>query len=240
MMTLHLDYQGKSARVGLHYLPGEQPRATLRLTTSAGPIQSVRVRNGVRRFAPGELPTLEALRDGNPELDLDSAGGIIAPDEVTPAYFSPAAGLKPVTDFRDVDVIHDANGAEKERRAHLRRRPNLDDLHPVKVGKQLPLHTALTQMAFRQTLQVVHVDGLTFDFLAMIARDLAAAQALAAVGAGPKGNQPLVIRESGSPYRGFLYGEIDGSGAQARYKLLLLLSDQELKLPEARTEGAQA
>jgi len=56
-------------------------------------------------------------------------------------------------------------------------------------------------------------------------------QEVALLGAGPKGNQPLVVRDKGNPYRGFLYGEI-GSGAQKdQYKLLLLLSDQELKRP---------
>jgi len=50
------------------------------------------------------------------------------------------------------------------------------------------------------------------------------------VGAGTKGNQPLVIREKGSPYRGFLYGEIGQGENEGKYKLLLLLSDRELKI----------
>ena len=33
--------------------------------------------------------------------------------------------------------------------------------------------------------------------------------------------------------RAFLYGEVEGRGGQARYRLLLLLSDQELKRPAA-------
>ncbi|MBL8242817.1 MAG: hypothetical protein JNL89_01440, partial [Rhodanobacteraceae bacterium] len=73
-----------------------------------------------------------------------------------------------------------------------------------------------------------HVDGLTFEFLRDLARDLAQKGEVAVLGAGPKGNLPLVIREAGSAYRAFLHGEVDGD----RYKLLLLLSDQELKLPD--------
>jgi hypothetical protein len=54
---------------------------------------------------------------------------------------------------------------------------------------------------------------------------------MAFLGAGPKGNQPLVLRDRGNPFRAFLYGEI-GSGQQAdQYKLIVLLSDQELKKP---------
>jgi hypothetical protein len=52
---------------------------------------------------------------------------------------------------------------------------------------------------------------------------------MALVGAGPKGAAPLVVRDRGNPYRAFLYGEADGE----QYRLLLLLSDQEMKLPAA-------
>ena len=48
------------------------------------------------------------------------------------------------------------------------------------------------------------------------------------LGAGQKGNQPLVLREGGSPYRAFLHGE---TGKDGTYRLLVLLSNQELKLP---------
>jgi hypothetical protein len=64
---------------------------------------------------------------------------------------------------------------------------------------------------------------------------LAERSEVALLGAGPKGNLPLVLREHGSAYRAFLYGEVDQAG---RYKLLLLLSDQELKLPEPKETAA--
>jgi len=54
---------------------------------------------------------------------------------------------------------------------------------------------------------------------------------MALVGAGPKGAGPLILRDGGQPFRGFIYGEAEGSGEQARYRLLLLLSDMELKRP---------
>ena len=54
---------------------------------------------------------------------------------------------------------------------------------------------------------------------------------MALLGAGPKGAAPLVLRDGGTPFRAFLYGEVEGSGKHARYRLLLLLSDQELKRP---------
>jgi hypothetical protein len=170
--------------------------------------------------------------EGDPELDLAQAGRKLEV-ELTTAYFDPANPSRPIGDFREIDVIYDVAGQEKERRPHLPRRTNLDTLHPSKVGRRFPLADALTQFVFRQCYQLVHQDGLTFDFLYQLAKDLHEKREVAFLGAGPKGNQPLVVRDGGNPFRAFLYGEI-GSGPQAgRYKLVLLLSDQELKLPAA-------
>ena len=45
------------------------------------------------------------------------------------------------------------------------------------------------------------------------------------VGAGPKGNQPLVLTRGGQQYRGFLEGRTQGD----KYCLILHLSNMELK-----------
>jgi len=86
------------------------------------------------------------------------------------------------------------------------------------------------RFAFRRTIQVQHVDGLTFDFLFAMAKELDEADEMVLVGAGPAGKKPLVFQTNGSAYRGFLEGRIKG----ASYKLLLHLSNMELKKPEAR------
>ena len=72
---------------------------------------------------------------------------------------------------------------------------------------------------------------MTFDFLHGLAKSLQDSRSLALLGAGLKGAGPLVLRDGGTPFRAFLYGEAEGSGEEARYRLLLLLSDQELKRP---------
>jgi hypothetical protein len=61
-----------------------------------------------------------------------------------------------------------------------------------------------------------------------LAEKLKKEKSVAVLGAGQKGNQPLVLRDGGSPYRAFLFGE---SGKDGTYRLLILLSNQELKLP---------
>lgn len=226
-MTLHLEHGARSARVALHGLPLERPKQKTANVTPQGPVSTWRVVTGARRGA--DDITFDKLLEGDPELDLQMAGTEVDSDSATPAWFDPNANApRPIGDFADVDIVYDASGAEKARRPHLVRRSNLNELHPVKLGKRLPATDALVAFAFKQTLQVAHTDGLTFEFLRDLAKDLADKGEVALLGAGPKGNMPLVLREHGTAYRAFLHGEVDGEG---RYKLLLLLSDQELKMP---------
>ncbi len=225
-MTLHLEHGARSARVALHGLPLERPRMKTVNTTPVGAVNTWRIITGVRK---DQDLGFDALLEGDPELDLANAGAEIDADSITPAWYDPAAEEPvPIGDFADVDIVYDANGEEKARRPHLVRRPNLNELHPVKLGKRMPAINALTAFAFKQTLQIAHTDGLTFEFLRDLAKDLADKGEVALLGAGPKGNMPLVLREHGTAYRAFLYGEVE----EGRYKLLLLLSDQELKLPD--------
>ena len=82
---------------------------------------------------------------------------------------------------------------------------------------------------FAAKLQVVHVNGLTYDFLVEIAKELEQKESLLLVGAGPKSNQPLVFMRGGTPYRGFLEGRTQGDS----YCLILHLSNLELRAPAA-------
>jgi len=230
MLDFHLELNGKSARVGLHGLPVATPKQTVKYATGAGEVAGRRMITGIRKNLKTDYA---ALRDGDPELDLSLAGTQIDTDDTTPAYFDPnSATPRPVDDFNDIDIIFDASGVEKSRRPHLNRPSNINDVHPIKVTKRIPLSDALTEFAPKHTLQVAHVDGLSFDFLREFAADLVAKNEAARVGAGPKGNLPIVLRAHSSPYRGFLIGK---AAPADRYQLLLVLSDQELKLPEART-----
>jgi hypothetical protein len=233
MNLFHFEYQGKSARVGFSTLPDLRPKPVMIQKTSAGPVMRVRLLNGINWKADPAKLTAREVMDQDPELALDLAGRKLDV-ELTAAYFDPAdPDPKPVGDFKEIDLILDPLGNEKERRPHLVRSPNLNTLHPIKLAKRIPLNDALTQFVFRASYQLIHEDGLTMDFLYQIAKELHEKKEVALLGAGPKGNQPLVVREKGSPFRAFLYGEI-GSGAQANdYKLVVMLSDQELKRPAA-------
>jgi hypothetical protein len=234
MDLFHIEHLGKSAKVVLKRLPPAQPDPPIVEKTSVGQVEPLKVINGVNAALDGQTVTPAALIQGDPELALERAGVILDPESLSTAFIEPGdAARVPVANFTQTDIVYDAGGQEKERRPHLTRKANIADLYPVKIGKRIPLAQALTQFVFKQTCQILHEDGVTMDFLFNIARDLHEKQEMVLLGAGPKGNQPLVIRDKGNPYRGFLYGEI-GTGSQSnQYKLLLLLSDQELKRPAA-------
>ncbi len=232
--TIHLDQQGKTARVLFEGLPLLRPKSAVRQRTSTGFVTSARIVNGVNATLDPAKLTAQQLMEGDPELVLDTAGEILDTETLSAAYYDPAAAkAEPVADFKHIDIVYDAAGEEKERRPHVTRTTNLNDLHALKLGKRLPLAQGLTDFVFKQIFQIVHEDGVTKDFLFGIAKDLHEKQEVTVLGAGPKGNQPLVVRDKGTPYRAFLYGEIGAGEDEGKYKLLLLLSDQELKRPAA-------
>ena len=227
MVTIHLENEGRSARVGLSAPPTEKALAPLEQVTSAGKIKRVQVLNGQK-----SLGTVESaqLIDGDPELDLQSAGRMMR--DATAVYLDPSAGQPTIaTEFKEVEVVYTPDGQEKERRPRVFRTANVDTTAPLKVVRRMPVVECLTRFVFRGMQQLVHTDGLTFDFLHGLAKGLQEKKEMALIGAGPKGAGPLVLRDGGTPFRGFLYGEAEGSGEKARYRLALLLSDQELKQP---------
>jgi hypothetical protein len=230
--TIHLEQQGKTARVLFEGLPLLRPKAAMKQVTSAGLVTTARIVNGVNAALDPLKITAQELIAADPELILEAAGEILETETLSAAYYDPASAKpQPVADFKHIDIVYDPNGAEKERRPHVTRKTNLNDLHALKIGKRLPLVQGLTDFVFKQIFQIVHEDGVTKDFLFSIAQDLHAKQEICLLGAGPKGNQPLVVRDKGMPYRAFLFGEIGAGDDEGKYKLLLLLSDQELKRP---------
>ena len=60
----------------------------------------------------------------------------------------------------------------------------------------------------QKNYQIVHVNGITYDFLFSIAKELADKDSMVMMAAGPKGNEPLVFNDGGKPYRAFLEGEL--------------------------------
>ena len=92
-------------------------------------------------------------------------------------------------------------------------------------GKKMPKSKVVVSFAFKRTIQLKHVDGLTFDYLFDMAKELHDEDVMVLIGAGSKGKDPLIFQANGMPYRGFLEGRVNGK----KYQLLLHLSNMELK-----------
>ena len=89
----------------------------------------------------------------------------------------------------------------------------------------MPKSEVAVRFAFKRTIQLKHVDGVTYDYLFEMANELQDENVMVLVGAGPKGKEPLIFQANGMPYRGFLEGRVHGK----KYQLLLHLSNLELK-----------
>ncbi len=97
---------------------------------------------------------------------------------------------------------------------------------PVRLsGKLFPKKDLIQKFVLGKKYQLSHSNGLTFDFLFNIAKELEGSNSLMLVGAGPKGLEPLVFQDGGKTYRAFLEGRTNGE----KYCLIMHLSNLELK-----------
>lgn len=170
----------------------------------------------------------------DPEVDFERIGMHV---ERTQAVYLDGDGKLLYADPTFIEVVTNPDGSEKERRSPVEVVPNVNADVPVRwTGRKIPIKDAVRRFVFRRRMQLKHVDGLTFDYLLEIARDLEASASLMLLGTGEKGTGPLIFQANGRPYRGFLEGRTDGS----RYQLLLHLSDMELKRPPtAKADDAE-
>ena len=165
------------------------------------------------------------LVDGDPEIDLELFGSML---KETRRVFIDGTGkiVHRVTQF---EVVKNPDGTERERRPRIVAQANADTETPLKwSGKLLKKVDVYNKFVFSGKRQLIHINGLTYDFLFGMARELEQSKSLMMLGAGPKGNAPLVLIGGGQQYRGFLEGRTQGD----KYCLILHLSNMELKVPK--------
>jgi len=226
MNIFHLSTEtGTNARVGLARTKTESPKI-VHFTDSKEETRTERIHRGNNLGTP----TSQGLIDGDPEIDMEKIGMILPPS--TRAYRIPGSD-DIVGDFQTFVTTFLPDGTAKEKVPFLQKKSNTNDTNPIKMGKRIPLLEALQKFAFHNHYALAHDDGIKYEFLQKIAQELHEKQELATLGAGAKGNLPLIFIDGGSPCRAFLYGETDGE----KYRLLVLLTRQELKLPEKKQES---
>lgn len=167
----------------------------------------------------------QALIDGDPEIDFHTVGRFV---EATQTVMLTDSGDPIFTAPHLIEIAYGPDGSEIERKEPTDTVATVNDAIPLKwTGRKMPTRDVVRRFAFRRTLQLQHVDGVTFDFLFAMAKELAEEQVMVLLGAGESGKDPLILQLNGSPYRGFLEGRIHEDG----FLLLLHLSNMELKQP---------
>lgn len=168
----------------------------------------------------------ELLLKGDPEVDPEVFGGFL--QETSRVYVDPDG--KVLRKVQEFDIVRNPDGSVRERRPRQVLAPNTATEIPLTwTGKLMKKAEVFNRFVFSSKVQIVHVNGLTYDYLHGMARELEEKESLMLLGAGAKGTQPLVFHRGGTPYRGFLEGRTQGD----KYCLLLHLSNMELKAPEA-------
>ena len=180
---------------------------------------------GLRRTVGDDAAIATALAQGDPEIDLTVAGKRLA--DAARVYLRQDGSI--VATARMLTVVRGPDGAEKSRSDFVDVEATVKEDGPAIAwaGRLVPREEAVRKFAFTRQLQLVHVSGLTFEFLYEMAKRLHEAKSLSLVGSGQKGQAPLIFTTNGAPYRGFLEGRVDG----ARYRLVLHLSNLELRPP---------
>ena len=125
-----------------------------------------------------------------------------------------------------VQIVRNPDGSEKERREISQAAANVAGEIPLQwTGRKFPKDEAIRKFVFAQSYQLRHTNGLSYDFLYDMAKQLSAENALMLIGAGKKGTEPIVVTTGGQSYRGFLEGRVKDDS----YLLILHLSNMELK-----------
>ena len=133
--------------------------------------------------------------------------------------------FKPVFNVSVSEQIINPDGDLVEERKPNYLESNINGLNTLKwTNKYIPKNKLYNKVVLSSKYQIKHVNGLTFDFLFNMAKDLHEKKSFMMIGGG-KGNEPIILNDGGNPFRGFLEGRIEGDS----YCLILHLSNQEFK-----------
>jgi len=209
------------------------PRRSVRYTDPKG--RPVLTRKLLKSDVTHDLPQLmkntkklekvaDALVKGDPEVDVEEFGMFLT--DTSRVYVTKKGIAHLIEEF---EVIHNADGSVREKRPRRKEPQNINTDAPVKwTGKFIKKKDAVKRFVFANKKQLVHINGLTFDFLFEMAKTLHKKDSLLLVRAGESGDKPIVMNRGGKPYNAFLEGRVKGDS----YCLILHLSNIELKRPK--------
>ena len=222
--------KGRDAVVALE---GVIPKRSVRYVDEKG--KPVTTRKLLKTDVTHDLPELlkkkkkiekiaDALIKDDPEIDLEQFGMYLA--DTSRVYVTKAGIVHLVEEF---EVIMNPDGTVRDRRPRKKLPQNLNSEYPIRwTGKYIKKEEAVKKFVFTNKKQLVHVNGLTYDFLYDMAKELDKKKSLLLIRGGEKGNEPLVMNRGGKPYNAFLEGRVKKDS----YLLILHLSNMELKKPK--------
>lgn len=228
MNILNYDNKGRNAEVIFNSFTKKPLVKTV--TPKGEATQTVRVLKSVAensyehllKLNGGDEALAQSLITADPEFDTSMTGLFV--DETSKVYID--ADLKPVFRIQKTEAVYLPDGSLKEERTPKETIANILAEHPIKpAGKLLPKKDVYNKFVFSKKYQLTHINGLTFDFLYEMAKDLQEKDALMMLAGGAKGNEPLVFQDGGKTYRAFLEGRVKDKS----YILLIHLSNLELK-----------
>jgi hypothetical protein len=174
----------------------------------------------------------KALVKEDPEIDLEEFGMYLT--DTSRVYVSKKGIIHLVDEF---EVISNPDGTLRDRRPRQKEPQNINSDIPLRwSGKFIKKDEAAHKFVFTHKRQLIHVNGLTFDFLYDMAKELDKRDSLLLIRGGEKGDKPIVMQRGGRPYNAFLEGRIKGDS----YLLVLQLSNMELKRPKKIEEEDSA
>ncbi len=221
------DAKGRDAEIIFNSKP-KKPKVKL-VTEKGEEVQTLRVLKGAiknsfegmsKSIGEGEA-IAQAMITSDPEIDLNLTGRFV--NGSSRVYID--KDLKPVSRITKKEIVHNPDGTVKEERIPKELLANILAEVPIKSGKLFPKKDMYNKLVFAKKYQLHHINGLTFDFLFEMAKDLHEKESIMMIGGGAKGNEPLVFQDGGKTYRAFLEGRVKDNS----YLLLLHLSNLELK-----------
>jgi len=214
-------------------LEGVMPKRDVRYVDEKG--KPVMTRKLLKTDVTHDLPELlkkskkiekvaDALIKGDPEIDIEQFGMYLT--DTSRVYITKNGIVHLVEEF---EVITNPDGTVRERRPRKKLPQNLNAEFPIRwSGKFIKKEEALKKFVFTNKKQLVHVNGLTYDFLYDMAKELEKKKSLMFIRAGEKGNEPIVMNRGGKPYNAFLEGRVKKDA----YLLIMHMSNMELKKPK--------
>ncbi len=165
----------------------------------------------------------KSLVEHDIEIDIEKYGMFLS--DTSRVYVAKTGIAHLVEEF---EVIVNPDGSKRDRRPRRKLPQNLNSEVPLRwTGKFIKKEEAISKFVFTNKKQLVHINGLTFDFLFEMAKELDKKDSLLLIRGGLKADEPLVMNRGGKPYNAFLEGRVKDDS----YCLILHLSNMELKRP---------